>query len=412
MISIDSLLHFLKCQFLLYQIPFRVYKNKKPLAKFENGNLARWDEAREAGILDQFIFNENEGNIKFDLKYSLMIEGAIYNRREDLLIYVGTARLAKVTEPVLRRFLKWSGEYVLQDETIKKLLIYINGMPIIPPVLFLTVLSEINAIVNDEIIPVDSLAEYAVKDDTRENTVRTELLKQRDEIYFDETRNINSHEIEDRFMFLIRNGMVKQLKDYCNSIGIFLIAGNTSNPDMWRTAKNRIIVSTAFASSTAISAGVSPLEAQQLADAYIQKVELCHSDKTLNELRYNMLVDFAERVSVLSISTVENFTVKRIVDYILDNLDKPINLKETSEKFKISKNYLCTIFKEETGMSLTDFVNTNKINVAKELLRYTDKSIVDIANYLSFCSQSYFQQVFKKFTRVTPIEFRNSTEEL
>lgn len=410
MISTDSLIHFLKCQFMLYEIPFRVYKNGKSLAKFENISLSEMESGRENSILTNYVYRENDGNIKFKMQNSLMIDGAVYNRDEDLLVYVGTVRSAKVTEPILRRYLRDNNVTDLPDDSVQKLLYYINSMPIVAPALFLTVLSGINAIVNNEIIDPNDILEHGINENGRDSLMNTTLLKEREERYFGQTKNINSHDVESRFLFFVKNGMVKQLKDYCHSLEGFLIVANASNPDIWRIVKNRAVVAVALASRTAIEAGVSAVEADQLAEMYIQKVELCYSDKMLNELRYNMLVDFTERVSALSLKKVENYTLKKIMDYITNNLEDRLSLEDIAERFKINKNYLCKIFKEETGMGLTDFIQTNKVNMAKEMLCYTDKSIVEIANYLNFCSQSYFQKVFKKITGKTPVEFRNGTE--
>ena len=47
------------------------------------------------------------------------------------------------------------------------------------------------------------------------------------------------------------------------------------------------------------------------------------------------------------------------------------------------------------------------IEEAKRLLIYTDKSLIDISNFLWFSSQSHFQRVFKKTVGITPLSYRN-----
>jgi AraC-like DNA-binding protein len=58
------------------------------------------------------------------------------------------------------------------------------------------------------------------------------------------------------------------------------------------------------------------------------------------------------------------------------------------------------------GISLSKYIQDLKIEKAKNLLQYSDYSIVDIANYLSFSSQSHFIQVFQKKTGFTPHRYR------
>ena len=61
-------------------------------------------------------------------------------------------------------------------------------------------------------------------------------------------------------------------------------------------------------------------------------------------------------------------------------------------------------------MTLTDFILGEKIEEAKRLLRYSDKSLTLIADYLGFSSQSHFTRIFKKYRGQTPREYReNST---
>ena len=73
----------------------------------------------------------------------------------------------------------------------------------------------------------------------------------------------------------------------------------------------------------------------------------------------------------------------------------------------LSRSYLSTKFKKETGMTLSQYIQEQKIEKAKSLLKTTDRSILEIATYLGFSSQGYFQNVFKKLTGMTPKEYRN-----
>ncbi|MDD4156395.1 MAG: AraC family transcriptional regulator [Candidatus Cloacimonetes bacterium] len=57
-------------------------------------------------------------------------------------------------------------------------------------------------------------------------------------------------------------------------------------------------------------------------------------------------------------------------------------------------------------MSITEFIIQCKIRDAKRLLRYSEKTLCEISNYLCFSSQSYFQTVFKKDTSLTPSKYR------
>ena len=72
----------------------------------------------------------------------------------------------------------------------------------------------------------------------------------------------------------------------------------------------------------------------------------------------------------------------------------------------LSRTRLSVKFKEETGMTLTDFILKEKTEEAKRLLRYTDKTLPAISAYLGFSSQSHFSRVFRKYAECSPSEYR------
>ena len=71
-----------------------------------------------------------------------------------------------------------------------------------------------------------------------------------------------------------------------------------------------------------------------------------------------------------------------------------------------NRSYLSTKFKKDTGMIISDYIMKEKIEEAKRLLRYTDKSATAIAAYLGFSSQSHFSNAFHKYTNRSPSEYR------
>ncbi|MGN0972098.1 MAG: helix-turn-helix domain-containing protein, partial [Aristaeellaceae bacterium] len=64
-------------------------------------------------------------------------------------------------------------------------------------------------------------------------------------------------------------------------------------------------------------------------------------------------------------------------------------------------------FRKESGETLTDFILKEKTEEAKRLLRYSDKSLSAIGAYLGFSSPGHFTQVFRKYARLTPTEYRD-----
>ena len=86
----------------------------------------------------------------------------------------------------------------------------------------------------------------------------------------------------------------------------------------------------------------------------------------------------------------------------------PITLEEVSQYLKISKSYLCNLFKKETGKTFSQFLNELRIEKSKKMLIEKDWPVLDIALSVGFNNQNYYNLIFKKLTHRTPLEFRKS----
>jgi len=99
--------------------------------------------------------------------------------------------------------------------------------------------------------------------------------------------------------------------------------------------------------------------------------------------------------------------VKKAMDYIDARYHEPITLFDIATHLNISKCYLCSIFKKETGKTFSLYLNETRIEKSKELLMKEHLSILDIALSVGFNNQNYYNVIFKKVMKNTPLEFRN-----
>ena len=82
-----------------------------------------------------------------------------------------------------------------------------------------------------------------------------------------------------------------------------------------------------------------------------------------------------------------------------------ITLESLAGEVSLSPGYLSRLFKKEMGMSVSQYISMQKIETAKNMLRYSDYSPAQIASILGYPSQSYFTECFRKATSVTPKRF-------
>lgn len=98
--------------------------------------------------------------------------------------------------------------------------------------------------------------------------------------------------------------------------------------------------------------------------------------------------------------------IKMAVHYIEKHYNENISVNQLAEKFEMSPNYFSTMFKKEIGQSTVNYVTDQRISKAKEFLRKSDKSVVEIAQMIGYEDCNYFFRVFKKNVGVTPQQYR------
>ena len=112
----------------------------------------------------------------------------------------------------------------------------------------------------------------------------------------------------------------------------------------------------------------------------------------------------------LSKAKTEKFSINNqitdIINYINQNLAEKTTLETISKEFRISKYYLCHIFKETTGMSIMNYILNQRISLAKHLMMNTDASISEVAIASGFSCFSYFSRIFKEAEGLSPRAFR------
>ncbi len=100
--------------------------------------------------------------------------------------------------------------------------------------------------------------------------------------------------------------------------------------------------------------------------------------------------------------------IKQIEEYINNHFAEEISLDTLSKLTYLNKYYIIHEFKEYKGVSPINFLIARRIDEAKNLLATTDYTIAKIGELTGFSSQSYFSQIFKKETNVSPNQYRRA----
>ena len=99
--------------------------------------------------------------------------------------------------------------------------------------------------------------------------------------------------------------------------------------------------------------------------------------------------------------------VYKVMEYVKANFHRKISLDDVARTVYLSRSYLSSIFKEETGQSLFSYINKVRVEKSKLYLRDSGVALVDVAALCGFEDQSYFTKVFKKETGMSPKKYRD-----
>ena len=102
----------------------------------------------------------------------------------------------------------------------------------------------------------------------------------------------------------------------------------------------------------------------------------------------------------------------QIADYLTLNLQKNLTIAKIAKDLHMSASSINHIFVKQYNCSVMQYFIQKKISYAKTLLRKTDYSIKDIAEYLAFNDEKYFSKCFKQHTACTPTEYRKKHQTL
>jgi AraC-like DNA-binding protein len=95
--------------------------------------------------------------------------------------------------------------------------------------------------------------------------------------------------------------------------------------------------------------------------------------------------------------------------YIHENYTMELSLKHLAGLVFVSPFHLCRIYKQETGMTPIQYIIHYRIEVSKQHLSSSDETIGTIAKKVGYDSETYFQNIFKKITGLTPGQYRATT---
>lgn len=98
--------------------------------------------------------------------------------------------------------------------------------------------------------------------------------------------------------------------------------------------------------------------------------------------------------------------IAKVKNFIASNLSQELRREDLANLVNFSTSYLTRIFKEQEGVSLTDYIQDQRMKIAKYLLKVTELPVTEIAQRVGYSYHSYFTKYFKKTMNMTPQQYR------
>ena len=214
------------------------------------------------------------------------------------------------------------------------------------------------------------------------------------------------YEGERELLNAVARGMHHQAQMIISSWRADMMENRAADPI--RNLRNYAIVLNTLLRKAVEQGNVHPVHIDRLSSAMARKIEQFQSFSEGGELLQSMVHKYCLLVKNHSMQHYSKL-VQHVILKIENDLTADLSLKAHAQAFNVNASYLSSLFKKETGSTLTDYVNRLRIDHAIFLLNVTDMQIQTIAQYCGIPDVNYFTKLFKRNVGKTPKEYRQET---
>ncbi len=178
-----------------------------------------------------------------------------------------------------------------------------------------------------------------------------------------------------------------------------------------RNAKNYTVILNTLMRKAAEQGGVHPIYIDSLSSEFAVRIETLSVWKEFTDLWQEMARKYCLLVKKHANREYSSL-VQKVIARVDFDLAADLSLKANAEALNVNASYLSTLFKKETGCTLTDYVNRKRIEHAIFLLNTTTLSISAVGQRSGIQDDNYFTKIFKKYTNKTPTQYRQDNNRL
>ena len=211
------------------------------------------------------------------------------------------------------------------------------------------------------------------------------------------------YRLEGELLDAVAAGDAEQAFRVCRYFSSMSIDRRFKDPN--RDRRNLLIISNTIYRKAAERGCVHPFYIDKLSSSFAKRIEAVCTEAQSRSLAREMLRKYCHLVKNHALKG-HSLIIQKVVNYICLNLGNDLSLKCLAEEYSVNPSYLSALFKKEMGMTITAFINEQRMKQAVLYLNSTSLRIQTIATEVGFTDLNYFSKVFKKYTGITPSDYR------
>lgn len=251
-------------------------------------------------------------------------------------------------------------------------------------------------------------AEYLLMDVNQElaggsSALTAAARAERDDLALDMALMEERYREENRLMEAVSKGRYQQAELIFSGMSKLMMEARL--PDSLRNFKNYLVVFNTLLRKAAERGEVHPLDLDRQSDLFARKIEAMSSAGAGPALAEEMLRAYCRLVSRRAGGQYSPL-VRKTVNQIHMDLTADLSLSALAARQNVNASYLSSLFRRETGMTVTDYVLQRRVEYARYLLTETRLQVQTVAQRCGMSDANYFSKVFKKQVGKTPKEYR------
>ncbi len=220
------------------------------------------------------------------------------------------------------------------------------------------------------------------------------------------------YKMEELMMSCIREGDYDKLKRMFTTASNNNYSSGTMAHSPLKQTEYGAVIGVSLMSRAAIAGGVNPYDAYDMNDLYLQKIASVSSEKEYNKIFEDSFLGYINAVRKVKAQQSQSAHIEKCKTYISRHLNKPFTREDLAEYTDLSPTYLSHLFVQHEHQTLKSYILKERVAAAMNMLKFSDYSISQIAEYLCFGTQSRFGATFKKFAGMSPGEYRRQNQHL